>query len=375
MNDPVAVARALAPLLRSRADEGEERRRLPEASVEALRDAGMFRLCVPQCYGGPEVDPMTLVDTIAEVAAADGAAGWCVMIASTTSVLSVLLPSDEARAIHGDPTVVTGGAYAPSGTAERTEEPTSGWRVSGRWQWGSGTDHCDWITAGTITDAGGFRLMFLPARDVELIDTWHSSGLRGTGSGDFAVTGAFVPDRLAIEPGVSTPQVDTPLGRFPIFTLLASGVASATLGMARRAIDEIVALAVDKRPAFSSRTLAKSPLTHLDIARAEAAVGAARAFLLDELSQAWAVAERGDEVPMERRARVRLACSHAATEAARAVDLAYELGGGSSVFASSPLQRCFRDVHTATQHILVSRRPMETVGKLLLGLDADTGML
>jgi alkylation response protein AidB-like acyl-CoA dehydrogenase len=148
-----------------------------------------------------------------------------------------------------------------------------------------------------------------------------------------------------------------------------------TLGIARRAVDEIVALAQGKRPMFSSKTLAASALAQLDVARAEAAVGAASAFLLDELSSAWDSVVAGGHIPLEQRARVRIACTHAAQESARAVDLAYHLGGGSSVYSANVLQRCFRDVHTATQHLMVSPRILETAGKVLLGVEADVTTL
>lgn len=372
MTGLVEAARALDPLVRDHADAAESARCLPAPVVDALRDAGLFRMCVPAAYGGPEADPLTMSAAIETVAAADGAAGWCVMIASTTSSLSLLLEPEAARLIYGDPAVVTGGAYAPTGHAERSGD---GWRVSGRWQWGSGTDHCDWITGGVITDTKEFRLAFMPATELRLVDTWFSSGLRGTASGDFEADGVVVPDPFTVQPGITAPTVDGPLARFPIFTLLASGVASATLGIARRAIDELVALAQGKRPAFSVKTLAKSELAQLDVARAEAALGSARAFLRDELHTAWQLAVAGDPVPVEQRARIRLACGNAATASATAVDLCYDLGGGSSVFASNPLQRCFRDIHTATQHIMVSPRSVQTVGKLLLGQPADTSML
>lgn len=368
----LAAATAVEPLVRAHADEAEAARRLSPPVIEALRDAGLFRMCVPAAYGGPEADPLTMSDAIVRVAAADGAAGWCVMIASTTSSLSLVLDPEAAAEIYGDPLVVTGGAYAPTGTAESV---AGGYRVSGRWQWGSGTDHCEWITGGVLTDRGEFRLAFLPAARIRLIDTWFSSGLRATASGDFEADAVEVADRYTVQPGVTVSPLDAPLARFPIFTLLASGVASACLGMGRRAIDELVALAQGKRPAFSAKTLASSELTQLDVARAEAGWSAARAFLRDELAVAWDAAVAGDPVTEAQRARIRMACSHAATESARAVDLCYDLGGGSSVFASSPLQRCFRDVHTATQHIMVSKRPLQTVGKLLLGVAADTAML
>lgn len=370
--DPVAAARSLAPFVRDHADEAEELRRLPRPVAEALRDAGLMRLCVPAAYGGPECDPMTMVRAVVEVARADGAAGWCTMIASTTSSMACFLDPAWARTIYGDPKVVTGGAYAPTGTARRAD---GGWMVSGTWGWGSGTSHCDWIVGGTKTDDGGFHLMFAPAAEVELLDTWYSSGLRGTGSTDFRMTDVFVPDGRSLQPGVGSPTIDSPISRFPNYNLLAAGIAGAALGIARRAVDEIVALAQGKRPIYSSRTLAQSPLAQVDVARAEAAVSSATAFLLDELSVAWDAAVTSGRIPVEQRIRTRIACTNAAQEAARAVDLAYNLGGGSSVFSGNVLQRCLRDAHTATQHVMVSTRILETAGKFLLGLDTDTSMI
>lgn len=370
--DPVGTARALAPLVMEHADEAEELRRLPAAVAEALRDAGLLRLCVPAAYGGPECDPMTLVRAAAEVARADGAAGWCVMIASTTSSMACFLDPSWARTIYGDPKVVTGGAFAPTGTGRWVD---GGYVVNGTWGWGSGTSHCDWIVGGANTDDGGFHLMFAPAAEVELLDTWYSSGLRGTGSTDFRMTDVFVPDGRTVQPRAGAPTVDSPIARFPNFNLLAAGIAGAALGIARRAVDEIIALAQGKRPMYSSRTLAQSSLAQVDIARAEAAVSSATAFLLDELSVAWDSVLGGGHIPVEQRARTRIACTNATQEAARAVDLAYHQGGGSSVFTGNVLQRCFRDVHTATQHVMVSTRILETAGRVLLGQDADTSML
>jgi alkylation response protein AidB-like acyl-CoA dehydrogenase len=306
------------------------------------------------------------------VAEADGAAGWCVMIASTTSSMSCFLEPSWAEVIFADPAIVTGGAFAPSGLGRRVD---GGQVVSGRWMWGSGTQACHWIGGGTMVDDGSFHLAFAPRSEVEILDTWYSTGLRGTGSNDFQMTDVFVPDGRSVQPFLARPQVDAPLAQFPNFSLLAAGVAAALLGIARRAIDELVELAQGKVPAFSSKTLAHSTLAQVDVARAEAALGAGRAFLLDELAGAWDVAVAGDRVSVERRARIRLACNHAARSAIQAVDLAYHAGGGSSVFASNPLQRCFRDVHTASQHVQVGARNDETVGRLLFGLDTETATL
>jgi indole-3-acetate monooxygenase len=371
-NALVEAARAIAPLAAEHADESEQGRRLAPAVVEALREAGLFRLCVPTAYGGPEADPMTLVEVVETLSAADGAAGWCANIASTTSSMACFLEPAVAEEIYADPNVITGGAYAPSGRGERVE---GGWRVSGRWQWGSGTQHCDWITGGTLTNDGAFHLVYVPVADVTFHDTWHAMGLKGTGSLDFSMDGVFVPDGRSVQPGVSRPQLETPLARFPNFNLLGSGIAAAGLGLARRAIDETIALAQGKTPLFSSKTLAKSALAQLEVARAEADLGGARAFLLDELHRVWEQVVAGGRPSVEDRARVRLAGIHAAERSAQAVDRCYTVAGGSSVFLSNPLQRCFRDVHTATQHLMVSGRVLETIGKVLLGVDADVSAL
>jgi alkylation response protein AidB-like acyl-CoA dehydrogenase len=368
----IAAARAVRPVVEAHADQAEIDRRLPQPAVDALAEAGLMRMFVPADYGGPGADPVTVVEAVAAVSAADGSAGWCTMIATTTSSMAAFLAPQYAAEIYADPLVVTGGTFAPNGRAEPVE---GGHVVSGRWQWGSGTTHCQWIVGGALATDGTVRMMFAPASEVELIDTWHTAGLRGTGSGDFRFDGVFVPEGRSVAPFAPCPHVDGPLGRMPTFTLLASGVAAVTLGIARRALDELVALAQAKTPQFSSRTLAVSPLAQLDVARAEGALGGARSYLVDELGRTWETILRGDDVDVVQRARVRVAAGHAAADAARAVDLAYHAAGGSAVFTSSPLQRCFRDVHTATQHVMVQQRALEAAGKVLLGVDADTSML
>lgn len=373
MTHPIlAAARDLAPLVRARADASEGLRHLDSLVVAAFREAGVFRMAVPECYGGPEVDPLTVIDVLEELSAADGAAGWCASISTTTSSLSVYLDRVWAERIFADQTLAYGGAFAPTAKATRA---AGGWTVDGRWMWGSGTHHCDWINGGAMTDSGEMRLMFFPASDVTLLDNWHSSGLRGTGSGDYTVTGAFVPEGREIFVGKVRSRVDTPLGRFPNFNFLAIGVASVTLGIARRAIDELAALATAKKPANTSRPLSEYVPAQLAVAEAEARLGAARAFLKHEVGAVWALVSEGERVPTAQRARIRLACAHAATECARAVDLCYNAGGGSSVFAANQLQRCFRDVHTATQHAMLSDRNVITYGRVRFGLEADTVML
>ncbi|MFT3855795.1 MAG: acyl-CoA dehydrogenase family protein [Ilumatobacteraceae bacterium] len=377
MSSLVEAARSVLPIVVAHADQGERDRRLPAAVVDALRDAGLMRMCVPAGYGGPAADPHTLVEAVEAIAVADAAAGWCASIASTTSSLVCFLEPAWAREIYGDPSVVTGGVFAPNATAEAVE---GGWRATGRWMWGSGTGHCRYVCGGAIVPGGETQqpqqyVMFFDAADVTFHDTWHSLGLRASGSGDFAVDGAFVPTGRAFAAFAARPTIDAPIARFPNFTLLAIGIAAVALGIARHALDAFAELAMDKRPQFSGRTLAQNGVIQADIARAEAGVRSARAWLLDEIDTAWTAVERGGRLTDDVRANLRLAGANAATRAAQAVDTAFTWAGGTAVFQSSPLQRCLRDVHVVTQHIQVSPRLYETIGRFLLGNDTDMRMM
>ena len=373
-------AKALAPEVEARAAEIESARRMPADLARKLAEAGLFRMVIPHVYGGAECHPIECVRVIEEIARADGSAGWCLMIGAVTAILAGFLPEHAAREIYGtDPCVITGGAVAPTGKATVV---AGGYRVTGRWQWGSGTQNCNWIAGGALViDGQSVRrlgsgaqvgLMIFSADQAEILDTWYSSGLRGTGSHDFEVKDAFVPEERAIALGVTPPVVDAPLCRFPMFGMLALGIGAVALGIARRAIGELVTLATKKKPTWESQTLAQSPRVQADVAHAEAMIRSARSFLFDAIDAAWAPAAAGETPSIECRRDLRLAIANAAWESARAVDLMYHAGGGSSVQATSPIQRCFRDVHTITQHRMVNQTMFEETGRLYLGV-GDAG--
>ena len=374
MPDLLEAVADIAELIEAHADEAEQQRRLPAATVAALVEADLMRMCVPAVYGGPEVAPPQMVDAIAAIAHADGAAGWCSMIASTTASLSAFLPAEIAARIYGDRSVVTGGVFAPNGKAvAESVGDVDGFRVAGRWAWGSGTQHCQWIVGGAMT-ADAMRLCWFPADEVSFIDTWHTGGMRGSGSLDYCVDAAFVPLDHTIVPGATSPVADCGVARFPNFTLLACSVAAVGLGVARRALDELGDIAQGKRPQFSSRTLAQSGFTQIEYARAEAQLRSARAFLSDEVGTAWTTIEQGDHVTLDQRIAMRLAATHAATAAASAADTAFTLAGGTSVYDTSVLGRCMRDAHVVTQHIQTAPKLNEKIGRLLFGLDDDVTM-
>ena len=348
-----------------------------------LVGTGVFKLFVPTEYGGAQAHVADGIEAIESVAYHDGSTGWCVMIGLTTGLCAGFMPAEHAVAVFGSPDAVAGGYGMPAGTAVAVD---GGIRVNGRWSWGSGTDHCTAIGGGVfVVDADGkpaalsdgtrAPFVFFDRDDVELLDTWHVAGLKGTASTDYTVTDAFVPSgRWAEFLRAGGPRVDAPLYRFSFLGALGVGVAAVLLGLGRRAIDEIVAIGA-KRPSGSSRSLAERSTIQAEIAQADAAVRSARAFLLDAVSGCWDVAARGDVLTAEHKRLLRLAATDAAARCAQAVDRCYHAAGGSSIFESSPLQRIFRDTHVATQHGMIAPRTYETFGRMVFGLDTDTRQL
>ena len=350
-----------------RSAEIEQLRRLPDDLVAALVGTGLFRAWVPARYGGEETDALAVLDAIEALSFHDGATGWCAMIGATTSLTAAFLPPAFAQEIYGDPLAVTGGFAMPAGRGVRVE---GGIVVNGRWQWGSGTSHCTWIGGGCVVEGGGAPFVFFERDQVELLDTWHVAGLKGTGSTDYAVVDAFVPDGRWVHVLAAEPVVDGPLYRMPFMGLLSLGVCMVALGLARRAQHELVELAGGKRPAGSAKTLAERQVVQAEVARAEAAWRSARAFVREVVEEATAVG-----VTDEMRRRLRLAATDATWRSAQAVDRMYSAGGGSSIHEAHPLQRVFRDVHVATQHGMVADRTYEPVGRMALGLPTDASQL
>lgn len=357
---------------------------MPADVLAALKASRLFRLCVPERYAGLEASPVEMVGAIAELARADGSAGWCVAIGATSGLLAGYLPDDDAREVFGsDPDSVAGGVFAPRG--EAVAEGNS-YRMCGRWPFASGIDHCSWLMGGCVVIEDGkpsllpgglpdSRLLVFPAGKATVHDTWSVSGLCGTGSHDMEVRDLLVPRSRAISLMTDKPRVDSPLFKFPVFGCLSIGIAAVSLGLARRAIDELVELAGGKTPTGSRKRLADRAFVQIQIAEAEAAERSARAFLVDTVAATFEEAAEHGEISLRQRALLRLAACHTVTLAKRAVDAMYDAGGGTSIYRTSPLQRCFRDVHTASQHLMVSSSTLELAGRVLAGVDVETSQL
>lgn len=373
---------ALGPAIRASADEAERNRRVSKSIIDAMTNAGIFRMFIPRSHGGLEQPLADSLRVFEELSRADASTGWVAVILASNAVISRQLDDATVEELFGGD-ALTSGIVAPMGRADIVD---GGYRLTGRWPFGSGCQDSPWLSGGAMAWENGnmrmlpngmpdWRLLAFPASDAEIIDTWHVSGLRATGSHDVAVSDIFVPANRAISIVEDEPTRPGPLYAFPVFALFGAVVASVALGTAQRAIDEITELAATKVPAGAMTPLAEQLTAQCAIAQAASELAAGRAFLYEAVADTWETAKSGAaSVTPSQRARVRMAASQAVTCAARAVDAAYNLGGSSSIRDSNALQRCFRDVHAVTQHLIVGQGNYELAGRIMLGQDTS-GML
>ena len=375
----IEIARGLGPAIRACRGEIESGRRLPAALLTSMQETCLFKMYVPAELGGLETDPLTSMRVVEAVAEEDGAAAWALMIGSTYGIWAAFLAAGAAAEIFGTPDAVVAGALRPAGVARAVN---GGFVVTGRWSFASGIDHSTWWNGGCIIydgdtprrNASGALetvLAFFPASAGQIIDTWETGGLRGTGSHDYAVTGLFVADSHVMS-FAAEPRVRGLLYRLPTQALLDNAMAAVPLGIARGAIDTLVVLAGGERPTASSSPtpLAERVPIQADVGRAEAQYRG-RAFLYQSVEESWEAVQAGRTLSVKELALLRLARTHAVQAAVEAVDLMYTAGGGSAVYVRNRLERAFRDIHTVTQHTSMARANYAVSARILLGLSPD----
>jgi alkylation response protein AidB-like acyl-CoA dehydrogenase len=347
---------------------------------------------MPEALGGLAATPAQAVTVIEDLSRADASVGWCAMIGVGNNVLASMLPESGAREVFVDGSEVLAGAVMPNGRLLAL--PDGSFRLNGRWPFASGIDHCPWVCAGALlvdesgnvlTTAEGLpemRFAFMPTDDVEVLDTWDVAGLEGTASHDFAAHDVVIPPTRVLSlfscrswwPGAVWRILESARGAGSPFTLIFPIMGAVPLGIARRAIEELVALATDKTPYRSSRRLCERDVAQAAVARAEALTTSARCYLLHAAEAVWDAAERGDHVSMDLRAQARLATTHAGQACAEAVRLCYQTAGGTAPYKRHPMQRLFRDAHVATQHWVLAPGGYETAGRVLFGLPPDIAL-
>ncbi|MPY91884.1 MAG: hypothetical protein GEV08_02130 [Acidimicrobiia bacterium] len=379
--DLVARAHALGPLVEASRAQMDAERRLPAIVVEALQHLGALRAAVPRQLGGPELGPAAQVELVEELSRLDGSVGWCAMIAAAGSYVSGFLDPVTAERWFGPADACLAGQLAPTGRADRVQ---GGYRVSGRFAFASGSGHATMMIAGCLVFEGGelsrhpsgrpqLRSVIVPVSACTILDTWHTTGLWGTGSNDYVLDDVFVAEQDGWDPAGPLYRSEALYRYPPLFLVPHAGVP---LGIARSAIDTVIVLAEEKQVyargarSGTGRTLGDEDRTHEAVARAEAVLGAARAFTYRTIAELWEVIERGDRVPQRLRGTYRIMLTYAHEAAKDVISVMYDLAASSAIYRGAPLDRHMRDILTACQHRMVHPRIYGPAGRLLLGRDS-----
>src|SRR5215472_10354784 len=376
------AARRIAPIIREHNDEAERECRLSSPVLAALHEAGLLRMCTPRSLGGLEVDPLTRALVMEEISGHDTAAGWTLANPLDWAYLCARLPDEGVEEIyaHGANVVIA----AQFGRPMQASEIQGGYRITGRAPFFSNCHDADLIATSAVLVGDHTRpdgqggpdlvMVYLPRESCEVIDTWHVLGMRGTGSNDVAVADVFVP---AVRTFPIVPEFTPgshyrgPLYRFPIIGIVAGNLSPIVLAVARRAIDEVSALAQNKVPVARSTPLRERASAQAKLARAEAALRAARLLLYDTISEAWQATLAGDALSLKQKADLLLAMTHTVSSAVEAVELMYSVAGTSGIYITSPLERYFRDIQVLRHHAFGAETRYETVGQVYLGLPPD----
>jgi alkylation response protein AidB-like acyl-CoA dehydrogenase len=375
-------AAALRPVLERNAAKGEEDRRIADESIEALVEAGLFKITVPRRFGGYEVDIRTKLEVSAAVAEGDGATGWVLALINVCHWLVGLYRDQAQQDIFGaDPDARVCGVLAPSVETRREQ---GGLVVSGRWPWASGSLHATWGLVGVLDrDAAGaiteHALALIPMSDLTVEDTWFVAGMKGTGSNTLVAAEVLVPDhRLlsvpkAIENEYPTEHADEALYRSSFIPVLALILVGPQLGLARAARDLVIAKAPKRAISYTSfEHQTDSVAFQVEVARAAMMVDTAHLHALRAAGEIDAAARRGEKLDYVTRARVRADTGYTAETARAAIDRLVSAHGASSFADSSPMQRIWRDANTAGRHAVVSPTvSLEVYGKALLGVEND----
>lgn len=382
----VGRARALEPIIRRYAETTERERRLAPPVVQAMREAGLFRMFTPRALGGLEVDPVTVARVAEEIASFDSAAAWALQAANTGSWWAGHFPESGIAELYAEgPDVVMSASFAPP---HRAESVPGGYRFTGRGSLASTIHDSPWVfLTGIVFDGEQARTtavgpvvvgLALRTSEVEIIDTWQSLGMRGTDSNDVAAHGVFVPEARSFvvapvyEPA---PQFAGPLYRLPALAATDVIIAPVALAIARGSITAVREIADRKTPLGSTKTMRHRPAVQFALADAEAQLRAARLLFYETLNATWRRAIANEAQTLEHRADLMLACAHAVRTSAHVADLMHRMGGTNGIYERSPLERHFRDAQTVRHHGFLSEARLETVGQVYLGVEPEFGFV
>jgi len=379
-SDPVARARELGTEIAAAADEIERTRRIPESLLTRLHESRLFRMLLPRSAGGDETEPAIYLAALEELARHDASIGWNTFTSNSSALIAAYLEPAANHAIFADPRSLV--SWGPP-NASRAKAVDGGYRVTGRWDFASGCRQARWMGAHChVVEADGsvrlnrfgrptVRTLLFPASEATLLDTWRTIGLCGTASDSYRVEDLFVSEAFSSTREDPTLRRERgPLYAFTMQGLYATGVAGVAFGIARAMLSEFIALASRKAPRNLGR-LADDAVVQSDVARAEARLGSARAYLIETLTAIYTHADDVAPIDLADRARVRLACTNAIHAAVEVADFAYKAAGVDAIFPGSPFERRFRDMHTLSQQIQARGAHFEQVGQILLGVPPE----
>ena len=378
--DPLAQARRIGPAIAAVADEIEATQEIPEPVLSQIHESRILRTLLPKSVGGDQVEPWTYMRVVEEIASHDGSVGWNTFVANSSALIVPFIPIEAARAIYGDPRSVI--SWGPPNQHRAIAVP-GGYRLTGEWHFSSGRRQANWIGAHcqVVEPDGSLRLnrfgrptirtLLMPKSDTTPIHDWNTLGMRGTASEGYSVRDVFVPELFSgtrEDPALRRDK--GPLYAFTTQNLYAVGVAGVALGIARAMLTAFMELAAEKTPRNLGR-LADNPLVQSEAAQLEATLGSARAYLIEIMKEAWAIADDVEPLPAQQRARVRLACSHSIKSSLEIADRVHKAAGTSAIFPGTPFERRFRDIHTLSQQIQSREAHFQEVGRVMFNGDPN----
>jgi alkylation response protein AidB-like acyl-CoA dehydrogenase len=375
------IVHQIEPVIRTHAADAERDRHLSDAAVAAMRTARLYQLWRPRALGGLEVDVITGFRVIEEMSRIDSAAGWNLQLSNAIDSLGAWFPDDGAKEIFGKPDAIFGGAFFPPRRAVAVD---GGYRITGTTPFVSGAHQAKWyLGLAHVHDGDAPRLgqdgapvtllTMCPASEAVLISNWQTLGMRGTGSHDVSMADVLVPLRhTAVLAPYERPgsAYQGPLYKLTVWPAIAV-LAPVALGIARAALDELVALATTKTPSYLATRLAERISVQAVVGEAEARLGSVRAYLYEALREPCDKALEGHLIDMAGKMKLQLAATHAVVETARIVDLVHSVAGTTAIREQHTLQRHFRDAHTITQHAYVSASRYESGGQYFLGVPIE----
>jgi alkylation response protein AidB-like acyl-CoA dehydrogenase len=385
--DYLERVRALAPMLKASAGEIDERRELPAAIIDRLVEGDFFRLLLPRSLGGAELLPADYVPIIEAIARIDASTAWCLNQNSGCSMTAAYFTPEVAQDIFGGPRGIL--AWGPGPGEARAV--AGGYDVTAQWAFASGSHHASWLGCHVpVVESNGqprlepdgspaVRTVVFPKSKTKFTDIWHTIGLRGTGSDQYAVKDLFVPEAYSLRSiARNSPDKRREMGLlycFSSLSLYAAGFAGVAMGCARSSLASFIELARDKIPRGARITMRNNNVIQSQVGQAEARLASAYGYLIRSLEDITdAVRERG-HITLDERMTIRLASTFCIHTALEVTDILYQAAGATAIFNENPFERPWRDVHSVSQQLQGRQIHFETVGQHLMGLEPDNSWL